>query len=87
MDTDFDLESLVNVEKTCVLSHLESRDISRLMVLPMSYIFVLNLTFYFTIFKRRFYNERHQDGRIHRVVEGRAHGREKGFDMWQELGF
>jgi len=24
MDTDFDLESLVNVEQTCVFSHLES---------------------------------------------------------------
>ncbi|KDR85901.1 hypothetical protein GALMADRAFT_52033 [Galerina marginata CBS 339.88] len=39
----------------------------------------------------RFYDSGYQDGfahgRIHGLIEGRALGCEKGFEMWEELGF
>jgi Essential protein Yae1, N terminal len=39
----------------------------------------------------RFYDVGYQDGyahgRLHGLIEGRALGAEKGFDLWEELGF
>jgi predicted transposase YdaD len=43
------------------------------------------------VFKHRFYDEGYRDGfshgRIHGLIEGRALGGEKGFEIWEELGF
>ena len=41
--------------------------------------------------KKRFYNVGYEDGykhgRLHGLIEGRALGAEKGFELWEELGF
>lgn len=41
--------------------------------------------------KKRFYTVGYKDGyahgRIHGLIEGRALGAEKGFELWEELGF
>jgi len=40
---------------------------------------------------KRFYNAGYEDGhahgRLHGLIEGRALGAEKGFELWEELGF
>ena len=41
--------------------------------------------------KKRFYTAGYEDGyahgRLHGLIEGRALGAEKGFELWEELGF
>jgi Essential protein Yae1, N terminal len=41
--------------------------------------------------KKRFYTTGYEDGyahgRFHGLIEGRALGAEKGFELWEELGF
>jgi Essential protein Yae1, N terminal len=41
--------------------------------------------------KKRFYTAGYDDGyahgRLHGLIEGRALGAEKGFELWEELGF
>lgn len=41
--------------------------------------------------KKRFYTAGYEDGnahgRLHGLIEGRALGTEKGFELWEELGF
>jgi hypothetical protein len=47
-------------------------------------------TFFFTK-KKRFYKVGYKDGfahgRLHGLIEGRTLGAEKGFELWEELGF
>ena len=33
------------------------------------------------------YEEGYAHGRLHGLIEGRALGAEKGFELWEELGF
>ncbi|KAI0288588.1 hypothetical protein BC826DRAFT_868144, partial [Russula brevipes] len=33
------------------------------------------------------YEDGHAHGRLHGLIEGRALGAEKGFELWEELGF
>lgn len=44
-----------------------------------------------TAYSTRFYHVGHEDGyqhgRLHGLIEGRALGAEKGFELWEELGF
>ena len=49
------------------------------------------LTLYVQTKNKRFYTAGYDDGyahgRLHGLLEGRALGAEKGFELWEELGF
>ncbi len=73
---DFDLEQLVHLEQTCVhgiFSHMEE-----MLILYIQW-------------EKRLYTVGYEDGyahgRLHGLIEGRALGAEKGFELWEELGF
>jgi hypothetical protein len=82
--TDIDLEQLVDLEQTCVpifsfalpVGHTESK---------------LLIILFSKTKKKRFYAVGYEDGyahgRLHGLIEGRALGAEKGFELWEELGF
>ena len=72
----FDLESLVDVEQTYVLSIWLQKKIQK----------VKHLTT-ITSFYDSGYHDGFAHGRIHGSIEGKALGREKGFEMWEEIGF
>jgi hypothetical protein len=71
----FDIESLVNLEQTYVLLPDQT---------PQSMRFTTSLW-------RRFYDTGYEEGfahgRNHGLIEGRALGTDKGFEIWEELGY
>ena len=74
---DFDLEQLVHLEQTCVPCILE------LVTRPED----ANTLYSKKSFYTAGYDDGHAHGRLHGLIEGRTLGAEKGFELWEELGF
>jgi hypothetical protein len=77
---DFDLEDLVHLEQTCVpcffspiFGHAGEREY---LIRKKQYRFYSNG-----------YEDGYKHGRLHGLIDGRALGAEKGFELWEELGF
>ena len=77
----FDLESLVHVEQMyicCYENSLQNAKKKRKKV---------NTDLWSPVSMVRGYHDGFAHRRIHGLIEGRGLGREKGFEMWEELGF